>query len=167
MAERNPLSRSKVTDNPGGFNTEVAFSSTDLPANAACTFTPAALIPTGSNSATTSTVIIATNVQSASAVQPKNFFNKRNPTLLALAFLGLPAVMFMRRRLIKNNWFLVPVFLFAALVSLVVIGLPGCGGSSNSTPTTGPTTPKGTSTVTLTATSVGSTQTAVLTLTVH
>jgi hypothetical protein len=150
----------------GGFNTQVAFSCTGLPANATCTFAPTTLTPTSSNSAVTSMVTIATNVQSASAVQPKDSFDKRNPTLLALAFLGLPTVIVAHRRLKKSNWLLVPVLLFAALLSVAAIGLAGCGGSGKSTPT-GPTTPKGTSTVTVTATSGSSTQTAALTLTVN
>ncbi|HEX4321243.1 MAG TPA: Ig-like domain-containing protein, partial [Acidobacteriaceae bacterium] len=154
----------------GGFNTQTTFSCTGLPSFSTCNFSPASLTPNGSNAPITSTVTIATNVQSTSASaspHPRSPFDKPNPTLLALAFLGLPSLIVARRRFAKMKWLSAPVLLFAATLAFAAMGLLGCGGGGGSSKSMTNTTPKGTSTVTVTAAAGTSSQTAALTFTVN
>lgn len=146
-----------VTITPvGGFSSAISLSCSGVPTNSTCTLSPSSVTPTGNNAAITSTVSIATNVKTTAATDD-NLLRRRG-IALALVLFGAPMLWFLGARKARRNWFLLMV-LTAASVGIAA-ALAGCGSS-------GPTTPKGSSTVTITAAAGSSTQTATVSLTVQ
>lgn len=155
-----------VTITPvGGFNAQITFSCSGLPAQATCSFSPGTITPNGNNNAATSTLAIATDVQSAATSRSSpshGGFKTPKETWLALMLFGLGGLARARRKLAKRGYWTAVVFVCGSLACLggVLIGCGGGGSSSSGTP-------KGTSTVTVTATNGNTTQTAKLTLTIQ
>lgn len=146
-----------VTMTPvGGFNSSIALSCSGQPASSTCTLSPTSVTPDGSNSAVTSAVSIATNVKTTAALRDGP--RRRQSTALALVLFGLPGLCFFsgfRRRIGA-----LPLVMLVLVLLGIEVGIIGCGGS-------GPTTPKGTSTITITANTGSTSQTARFTLTVQ
>jgi hypothetical protein len=148
----------------GGFTSKITFACSGLPAYTTCSFSPTSVTPDGTNAAVTSTLTIATNVKTAStdaAVQTGGSLSREKEALLALLLLGLPGLIWARRRIGRGGGLLQ---LFILLLGGALLGLAstlasGCGGSTN--------TPRGTETITVTASGGGSNQTARITLTVQ
>jgi arabinogalactan endo-1,4-beta-galactosidase len=141
-----------------GFAAATTFSCSGLPSFASCTFSPTSVTPSGA--VATSTVTIATNVQTAqirSGDRPsgdRGWFASES----RLAILLLPLVAFHRRR--RTSWFRIFGSLFFAV--LLLQSALGCGGTSNSS-----TTPKGQYSISITATSGTLSHSATLTLAVQ
>lgn len=131
----------------GAYSGTVTFQCSGLPANSTCTFSPASLIFTASETAQTTTLKIATNVTAQAMLQPQNSglgMRKTSRALYASIFLLPTAILFCLRR--RWNRALIAVLLL--LVSGAVLSLSACGGGSNgNSMPTGPVTPVGTSTV--------------------
>ncbi len=170
----NPAS---VTINPGqtgtttitvtpqnGFNQQVGFACSGLPAASTCNFSPATVTPNGT-AASTSTLTIATDVAMTPLHAPSPF-GPREPLarygLVAILLSGFGGLVRARRR-----WYRV----ICALMLIAGIGLAaaGCGGkgSSGSGSGGGSTTPAGTSTITVTVTTGSLTQSGNFTLIVQ
>jgi hypothetical protein len=166
---------STVTINPGqtgtttitvmpqyGFNQQVSFACSGLPAASTCSFSPSTVTPNGS--AATSTLSIATNVAMTPLDAPSPFGPRRSmekEALLAFVLLGLGGIFRARRR-----W----RSFFCGLVVFAGMGLiiSGCGGKSSSSSGGGnPTTPAGTSTITVTVSAGSLNQSATFTLVVQ
>jgi len=79
---------------------------------------------------------------------------------LAVTLFGLPGLIFVRRRFVKRLFARYMIVVCGLLLSLVSIVIQGCGGADTNTP-------RGTDTITVTASSSGATQTASFTLTVQ
>jgi hypothetical protein len=142
-----------------GYNQPVTFACAGLPSHSTCTFAPSSLTPTGS--AVSTTLTIATNVATAS-LEPAPRPGSSAPAriLAALLFFGLGGVVRLRRSGVRSTRLCrlcVVVIILSAFLTL-----SGCGSSiSNATP-------KGTSTVVVTATGGGSViQTASLSVTIQ
>ena len=141
-----------------GFSGATTFSCSGLPSFASCTFNPASVTPNGA--AATSTVTIATNVQTA-GIRYGNRPSGKSGVVgsgSSLAILLLPLVSFNRRR--KTSWFRAFGSIFVGM--LLLQGAMGCGGSSNSS-----TTPQGQYSITITATFGTLSHSATLALTVQ
>jgi hypothetical protein len=150
-----------VTATPaGGFNQQITFSCSGLPANATCSFSPSTITPSGA--AATTALTIATGVRTSALVdKPKSGFGGRLASGLALAVLLLPWGLATRRRKTTRRY-IQSLLALTLLVGSVAV-FSGCGSSSSlSTPT-----PAGISTVTVTATAGAMTQTATLQVTVN
>ncbi len=145
-----------------GFSQQVSFACSGLPAASTCAFSPATVILSGTGPAST-TLTVATNVATASLTRPAPL-NWRSPVssqeLLAVILLGLGGLVRFRR-----NWR--GRMLSLAVIAALCMVMAGCGGKSNSGGSGGATTPKGTTTVTATATSGNLSQTATFTLIVQ
>jgi hypothetical protein len=140
------------TPNPG-IGSTLTFACSGLPALAACSFAPFS-VPAGS--ATTDVVLtITTAGPNASLARPRIFYAAWMP-LAALGLMGIILAAPGKRR--RAAVLLVSLFLIGAMTLLV-----GCG----STHAAAPSTPKGTSTVTVTGTSGNVTRTATFSLTVN
>jgi sugar lactone lactonase YvrE len=144
----------------GGFTGDISLSCTNLPAYSSCSFNPASVHADGSNGSLSSVLTVSTKADSI-AVSMRS----KRPLMFACwsgsGLLGLflfPAV----RRRGKGRRLIIAS---AMLVLGLVIILPGCGSNSHSTPAQQ--TPPGTYSVTLNATSGGTTHSSVLTLTVN
>jgi hypothetical protein len=139
-----------------GFNSAVTFSCSGLPANSTCSFSPSSVTPSGA--AATTTLTIATNVQSAANQVPARALRSAVISFaLLLGFVPLAGIRFARRgRGLSSTgdrfWMLL---LFAGTVALTTTLLVGCSGGSGSTQTP-PTTPVGTNVVTVNAIQSGS-----------
>ncbi|WP_353063690.1 FG-GAP-like repeat-containing protein [Tunturibacter psychrotolerans] len=148
----------------GGFNQQVQFSCSGLPADSLCTFSPATVTPNGA--AVVSTLTISTNVQTSSLAMPRNswlsavMFFVPGGFASALGCVGLRRRKLSRRRRIGINLFLV--------LSVLTMGIAtGCGSSSKGNQKVGATTYSGTSTVSVAAsTSAGSSHSTSLNLTI-
>jgi hypothetical protein len=158
----------------GGFTSNVTFSCSGLPAGAACTFTPASLVP--SNGPAKSPLAITTTARTSAALihhQPAGMF-----LALSLPFFGIVCV-----GAAPRNWKrLVTV---AALCTLLIAACVSCGGFSGPKASTTPPpnngggggaggsgggmtgTPAGTYTVVVAAQGGGITQQANITLNVQ
>ena len=156
-----------------GFNQQVSFTCSGLPASSTCTFAPSTVTPSGATAATT-TLTVTTNVSTAMLNRPVPIDRQRwtadSGTLLALLLLGLGGVVRSRR-----NWR--ELLLGLALMTALSVSISGCGGGGGSSGGAGggggggggggSTTPAGTSTVTVNATAGTLKQTATFTLTVQ
>jgi hypothetical protein len=145
-----------------GFNQQVSFACSGLPAASTCTFTPPSVTPAG-NGAVTTTLTIATDVATASLMKPAPS-GTREPgetaqTFLAVVLLGLSGLVRTRRRWQGLLFMLI-------LMAGIGMGIAGCGGGGNKGGG-GSLTPTGTSTVTVNATFNGHSQAATFTLTVQ
>lgn len=149
---------STITLTPaGGFSGTVNLSCSGLPQYSTCTFSPTTLSPAGSNTALTTTLTIATNVTTTSSLKDdfrgiplaglKRVYAAGGLTSLVLCF-GF------RRRILAASRFCSMLVLAIGLILGCMGLISGCGGGSgnaggSSTPT-GPVTPAGNSTVTVT-----------------
>ncbi len=151
-----------------GYSGTLQFSCSGLPANSSCSFSPSSLTPNGA--AATTTLTLATNVQVAADQVPER--PSRNAVLsfaflLGIGFLGGSRRAGRRLRQFStagNRW--MPLFLAVALALGAALIL-GCGGNGSNSGGSTPTTPVGTTNVTVTAVDSGSTslsQTTVLTV---
>ncbi len=127
-----------------GFNQAVAFACSGLPAEAACTFSPATVTPSGTAASTTTMTVTTTAASTAGDI--------RWPIAGGGIALGMGLLFFRRRK----PW---PPLVCMALVLCLGGIVLGCGGGSNSSAggggsgsTTAPGTPAGTGQVTITAT---------------
>lgn len=151
----------------GSYAGSVAFSCTGLPAYASCTFSPSTLALTGASPATTVTLTLNTDVQTArmETLPLSKPFGPMGPFVPAVAG-GLVGLTLMKRKRLGRLLSLV------ALAGVMAAGLGGCSGESGSTTTAASTavTPTGSSTVSVVATGtspgVVTTQTLPLTLTI-
>jgi hypothetical protein len=139
-----------------GFNSVVTFSCSGLPANSTCSFSPSSVTP--GSVAATSTLTIATNVQSAANQVPARAVRSAVISFaLLLGFVPLAGVRFARRgrgpSCTGDRFWM--FLLFAGTVALTTTLLVGCSGGSGSTQTP-PTTPIGTNVVTVNAIQSGS-----------
>jgi arabinogalactan endo-1,4-beta-galactosidase len=148
-----------------GFSTATSLTCSGLPSFASCTFSPASVTP--SASAATSTLSIATNVQMASIISnpssgsfglPLRTRSVRVGALFALLF--WPTLFSRKRRVL---WLRMAASFVLAIV--VMQGISGCGGTSNTSGKS--TTPSGQYNVTVTATAGTLTQTSTFALTVQ
>jgi len=144
-----------------GFNQQVSFSCSGLPASSTCTFAPSTVTPSSAIAATTS-MTVATNV-TALLSRPTSPHQQRSRAysqeMLALLLLGLGGLVRFRRN--WKGW-----ILCAALIAALGTAMSGCGGSKSGGGGSA-TTPRGTYTVTVTGTSGNLGPTATLTLIVQ
>jgi hypothetical protein len=151
---------STITITPaGGFNQSVSFACSGLPANTSCNFSPISVTPSGTNAAS-STLTINTDVKTSALHQPP-LPGQKSGGVVALASLAggswLGFLLFRGRRRNRNWWCL---HLGMVSVLLVASAAMGCGSPRT-------TTPKGTSQVTVTATSGATTHSATYSLTIQ
>jgi hypothetical protein len=150
-----------VTVTPqNGFNQQISFACSGLPAASTCNFSPATITRNGS--AATSTLTIATDVAIAFPHAPSPFGSLQRKARLAVVLFGLGGLLSARRR-----W----RSLFCAIVLLAGLGLTfsGCGGGGGSGTAGGGNskTPSGTSTITVTVTAGSLSQNGSFTLIVQ
>ncbi|HEV2402519.1 MAG TPA: chitobiase/beta-hexosaminidase C-terminal domain-containing protein [Candidatus Sulfotelmatobacter sp.] len=134
-----------------GFNSQVSFACSGLPAEAACSFNPATVTPSGS--AVSSTLTVTTTANSASTAPSRFVFYATLFPMLAMFGLGCG-----RRT---------PHLRLLTLLIFIALALTACGGSSSQKQITG--TPPGTSTISVSAStsaSGGVNHAATLTITV-
>lgn len=156
----------------GGFNSQVSFACTGLPAYSTCSSSPATVTPSGTAAAST-TLTLATSVATASIREPHQPNGRRSgdaETFLALVLLGLSGLVRQRRK--WSDFRCRSTLLSVLLVAGVATAVVGCGGGGNSSGSggsigTSTTTPAGTSTVTVTATAGSLSKTATFTFTVQ
>ena len=139
------------------FNSAVTFSCSGLPANSTCSFSPSSVTPSGA--AATTTLTIATNVQSAANQVPARALRGAVISIaLLLGFVPLAGVRFARRGRGSSCtgdrfWMFL---LFAGTVALTMTLVVGCSGGGSGSTQTPPTTPIGTNVVTVNAIQSGS-----------
>jgi hypothetical protein len=155
--------QAKFTVTPvGDFMSQVTFVCAGLPANSSCIFSPANVTPDGTNTAVTSTLTVATDV-SVTAAELKAVPRKHPETFLTLLIIGLPSLVWSRRRLGKYFGIRSLVLISGLMLGSAAGAMLSCGGHSSMSTNT----PKGTNTITVTASGGGTTQTATFTLTVQ
>jgi arabinogalactan endo-1,4-beta-galactosidase len=136
-----------------GFSSATTLACSGLPTFASCTFSPASVTPSAATA--TSTLTIATNVQTAGIgheTTPANRRSGRDRTRSVgsgamLAGLLLPLMLFDRRR--RKLWLRLCGCVFVGV--LLVQGITGCSGNSGMSNSSS--TPEGQYTITITATS--------------
>lgn len=143
-----------------GFSQQISFSCSGLPAYATCSFSPPTVTPNGTSPVST-TLTIATDVKTVALSHPHPPFHhpSRSPALFAVVGLGMLALARARRRLQRSFAALASLGTLALLFALS-LGVSGCGGAQDQTPT-------GTTTVTIQATGGSVTQTTTLTVTIQ
>jgi hypothetical protein len=143
------------------FSGTVALSCTGLPLAAKCSFSPASLNVTASASATSAVTISTT--KSTALLQPRTLHGAATAGITAALLLPFGTILaFFRRR--SPNQKSYPRLLALFVVLIVSAGfIAGCSSSSNATPST----PTGSSQVTIKATSGTISQTTVVNLTVQ
>ena len=143
-----------------GFNSQVSFACSGLPAEAACSFVPASVTPNGS--AVTSTLTVTTSAPTAAMQQPTPI-SLRPVYALSFPVLAMMLGVAARRRgVLHGAQVLLPLILL-----LAAAGLTSCGGGKASGGNPG--TPLGTSTVSVSASTSGAgaiSHTATLTITI-
>lgn len=148
----------KVTVTPtGGFNQAVALACTGLPANSTCTAAPTSVTPTDGVTPVSAMVTVATTSPAVTAPPSSTPDTRMLLWRTVPLFLAFSLLLFLARR----QRIAIRLSMAAAMVGF--LALAGCGGGH--TPTGG--TPKGTSTVTVTATSGTLTSSATVSLTVN
>jgi hypothetical protein len=148
----------------GGFNQSLSFSCSGLPAYATCMFSPSSLTPNGTNTAVSSTFMIATDVQTVEQRDPAMSGSRRSVPLWAFVVLGLGGLLRARRRS-RRLGSICMMAAWALLLVTVGFGISGCGGKGAGG-SSGVLTPKGTGNVTVTATGTGATQTLTISVTI-
>lgn len=145
----------------GGFNQQISFSCSGLPANASCAFSPATVTPSGA-SAVTTTLTVKTGTASAALGRPAIPLRGSSTEVpIALGFLGGAGLLgFSLSRWRRTKSFGFMCLGMVATLTLFVCSIAGCGSSS-------PKTSGGTYTVTVTATAGSDVHTADYTLTVQ
>lgn len=157
-----PITVTITLTSVNGFNASSTLSCGSLPKNTKCVFSSSSLTP-GSSGTATSTLTIDTDVSTTSSVVDPGVNNSPHPRSgrpLELAgtaglLMLLPLIVGRSR---KMHRLLLAVCGFACLGLLTTMGVSGCGG--------GPTTPKGTYSVQVTAVAGSTTHTATYSLTV-
>lgn len=129
-----------------GFDTQVSFACSGLPAGATCTFDPANITP-GNSNPVTSMLTITTTAASAIMRGPKSFSLRPIYAFLVPIAGMLLGMGTRRRRSIRGSR-----FLNAAALLLILASLTSCGGSSKAT---GLVTPPQTSIVTVSVSTSG------------
>lgn len=135
-----------------GFNSNVSFACSGLPAGSACSFSPSSITPSGASA--TSVLTISTNSQSAAA------WGANSPSYLRVMTLALTVFLFRWR---------CPKLQQRPLLALALIGLglaSDCGGTGTENGNGGGGSASVTSTVTITATAGKVQQTILVCLTV-
>jgi hypothetical protein len=153
----------------GGFTGTVTFACGTLPTSASCAFAPTTLAFTATSTAQTTTLTINTKAATTSSLRslPGLPFAPQIVAAILLLPLGLT------RRLLRaagkgSSWTRSMLLLAIAVVgTAALLGLSGCVGSGNSATGSTGTTPVGTYTVPLTATSGSTTVPLSLQLTVQ
>jgi Bacterial Ig-like domain (group 3)/FG-GAP-like repeat len=140
----------------------ILLSCSGLPTGASCSFSPAQITPKG---ASTTTMLTITTTGSGSVFDPFPSPPRWPRPALPLAFLGLAALGILaatRKRQMRNAALpaLVLVCVFA-----VMMGIGACGGNSSNT--SQDVTPKGTTQISVMASSNGQSQTTAVSLTVN
>jgi hypothetical protein len=148
----------------GGFNQSLSFSCSGLPAYATCMFSPSTLTPNGTNTAVSSTLTIATDVQTVEQHDPAMPGSRRSVPLWAFAVLGIGGLI-RARRMGRRLGSICMMAAWALLLVTVGFGISGCGGKGAGG-SSGVLTPKGTGNVTVTATGTGATQTLTISVTI-
>jgi hypothetical protein len=124
------------------YSGSVSFAATGVPANTSVIFSPSSVTLAGSQTQlVTMTINTDTPINTAAVFHGSGWMASGGASLAGLLLILLPR----RRR--RASWMLALIVAIASLVSFAAV--TGCGGSS-------PTTPKGTSVVTITATPSGS-----------
>jgi hypothetical protein len=148
----------------GGFNQSLSLTCSGLPAYATCMFSPSTLTPNGTNTAVSSTLMIATDVQTVEQRDPAMPGSHRSVPVWAFALLGLGGLL--RAGRVRRRTGSVRIMaLWAVLLATAGLGISGCGGKGSGSGT-GVLTPKGTGNVTITATGTGVTQTLTISVTI-
>jgi hypothetical protein len=151
---------STITITPaGGFNQQITLSCSGLPADASCSFNPASLTPSGSNAAT-STLTIRTDVAASASHVPLHPGQSSGGTvtLASLEVAALLGLLLLRARRGTTRWRQLQLGLILALAGACTV--MGCGSSR-------PTTPQGTSAITVTGTAGSTSHSAAYSLTVQ
>ena len=147
-----------VTVTPAsGFNQQVSFACSGLPAASSCGFSPGTVTPNGT-AAASSTLAVATDVAAAVPLRISSVsrgWRGAADAILAVILFGLGRLTW-ARRLGRR--------ILGALILLVILGLMtnSCGGGSS-----GPKTPKGSSTITVSAAAGSLNQSTTFTLVVQ
>jgi hypothetical protein len=151
---------STITITPmGGFNQQISLTCSGLPAAASCSFSPASLTPSGTGAAT-STLTIRTDVAVAASPVPPHPGQSSGGavTLASLEGAALLGLLLLRGRRRNTRWRHLQLGLILAVAG--VCTAIGCGSS-------GPTTPQGTSAITVTGTAGSTSHSAPYSLTVQ
>jgi hypothetical protein len=159
-ASQGSTATSTITITPaGGFNQSVSFACSGLPAKTSCSFSPISVTPSGT-SGVTSTLTINTDVKTSVLHQPP-LHGQKSGGVVALASLAGGSwlgFLLLGSRSRNRNWWCLHLGMISVL--LVASAVMGCGGSST-------TTPKGTSQITVTATSGSTSHTSTYSLTIQ
>ena len=133
----------------GGYTGTVSFSCGTLPSQAACSFSPSSVTPSGGSPA--STTMTLTTQSSSATLNPDQ--RSRPPWFPAggLALAGVLGLAFAPRKMVRLNQKLRGLCWVLLLVSLSLMA-SGCGGGGNNSPSN-PGTPAGSYTVSVTASS--------------
>ncbi len=145
-----------ITPSPATL-TPLTLTCSGLPAKSSCTFAPSSIPP---GSAPTDVVLTITTTASTTAAleRPQPFY----PAWLGFTSLGLIGLVVVGTRKKKTT-----SVILAALSLMIILVASGCGGRSQSMATPVAGTPTGTSTVSVTAATAGSTHSASFMLTVN
>ena len=145
----------------GGYSGTVKFSCGPLPAQAACSFSPASVAPSGSSPA--SSTLTVTTVAATTALNPKQPSMPSLPPWIpagGLAIAGAMGIAFAPRKIKRWNRGL-RLLSWGLLLAAISVSVLGCGGG-NSSPSTPATTPAGSYAISVNATdSAGGPQHAV------
>jgi hypothetical protein len=156
-----------ITVSPaGGFDQQISFGCSGLPAYSTCNFSPATVTPDGTNTAKSTTLTISTNVANSVLQNVKIPHGSGHGGLVGDLLLVLGGLLIVGKGARRLSW-KANGGLAGVLSSLVVATalLVGCAGSPESASTAN--TPAGNYTVTVAAISGSNRQTATLTLTVQ
>lgn len=154
----------------GGYSGTIAWSCSNLPANASCAFAQNQVTLSGNDQV----VSVALNIATTQQAEKREPQSALNPTLFALAFWwpgGLTGLaIFTRNRILHKRQGSWQLCLLLVCVCAFAVGLSGCGSStsmgSGSGTTTPPSTPTPPTTAQVTVTATGTSGTAVSTQTV-
>jgi hypothetical protein len=156
-----------ITATPNfGFASAITFACSGLPEHSTCSFSPSSVTPAGGAAGTT-TLTIATGVSSTAAIASvrqgtqAQGISGRWTAFLLLSLIFVPwGILNLHRIRTSNGLYRLLILLVATGIFAAVSGCGGGGKASNSTPS-------GTSTVTVKATSGSTTETTAIQLTVN
>jgi hypothetical protein len=146
----------------GGFNNAVSFACGTLPSQASCAFSTASVTPANGQPAQV-TLTISTLAASAHLQESLPATPRRSPWIpggAMVSFAGMIGLLrkrtaYRRYRSCYRSW--LRVLCVGIFVCGVSLRMTGCGGGGGQTPPTSPGTPAGMSTITITASTSGST----------
>ena len=159
-----------------GFSNAVSLACSGLPAGANCSFSPASPITLTASGTSETVTISTTGATMAGTYTPAHPGMSRSPSASArkllsiyLLWLPLPAIALAGMRFRPHRWRRFSSNLMCVLVIASTVLLASCGGNTSSSGGGGsnPSTPAGSYSVTVTATSGSLTHATVLTLTVQ